>query len=334
MLHLNGSFVLCHFQVNYTISSKQYHWLTKEKVRKRQAKRWTAEFTRIEENDRNNRNLYAVMPSPMGHRWKDYIRHRLKMHNRGIAAYTTEKYTRLNFDKYVRSNSVCDSIAQMYTGNRPTLMHFGAAEMSPNSPIGIKKNLRCPGTRKMLRSYSKCRHCKVNMVDEYYTSQTCGKCYGRFDRRTRAHRFKVCTDCRPDPAAMLPSLIVTKISRRRRKLIEFLLEKEAEENNGNGLVGDAAHPNQPNTEHLLPTVTLHHKKWLVNPVGGFMEYDTTEQTDDMEVDYWTTDDLRTHKTSWHRDIVAAKCILIKGKCIVCSILCKFRVRQYLHLIFF
>lgn len=289
------------------------------------------EFTRLEQADRNNRALYEVMPSPLGHRWRDYIRHCLKMHTRGIAAYTTEKYTRLSFDKYVRSNSVCDSIARMYTGNRPTLMHFGAAEMAPNSPIGIKKNLRCPGTRKMLRSYRKCRHCKVNMVDEYYTSQTCAKCYGRFDRRTKRHRFKVCTDCRPDPAAMLPSLIVTKIGRKRwreMRLNEFLLEKEAEENNGNQSVGDAAHPNQPNTERLLPTVMLHHKTWLVNPVGGFMEYVKAEQTDEIEVVYWTADELRTHKTVWHRDIVAAKCILIKGKCVV-YFDCKFRVRHYL-----
>lgn len=316
-------------QVNYAISSKQYHWLTKEKVRKRQEKRWTAGFTQREQDDRNNRNLYEVMPSPMGYRWKDYVR--LKMHVHGIAVYTTEKYTRLSFDKYVRSNSVCDSIAHMYTGNRPSLIHFGAAERAPNSPIGIKKNLRCPGTRKMMRSYGKCRHCRVNMVDEYFTSQTCAKCFGRFDRRTKRHRFKVCTDCRPDPNAMLPSLIVTKIGKkkwREMRLIEFLMEKDAEENNGNRPVGDATHPNQPPTNRLLPTVMLHHKTWLVNPVSGILEYVKAERTDEMEAVDWTTHDQRIHKTVWHRDIVAAKCILIKGKCIInCD--CKFLVRHYL-----
>lgn len=78
--------------------------MTRQKLRNRQAKRWTRDFVREEEADRNNRTLYAVMPSPMGARWKDYVKHRLKMIERGIAVYTTEKYTRLNFDKYVRSN--------------------------------------------------------------------------------------------------------------------------------------------------------------------------------------------------------------------------------------
>lgn len=256
----------------------------------------------------------------MGHRWRYYIWHRLKMHEHGIAVYTTDKYTRLSFDKYVRSNSVCDSVAHMFTGNRPALMHLGAAEMAPNSPIGIKKGLRCPGTRKMLRSYRKCAHCKVNMVDEYYTSQTCGKCYARFDRRTKKHRFKVCTDCRPDTTEMLPSLIVTKIGRKRwreMRLIEFLREKDAEENNGNQPVGNAApNPNQQTTNRLLPTVMLHHKTWLVNPVSGILEYVKAEQTDEMEVVDWTAHEPRIHKTVWHRDIVAAKCILIKGKCVV------------------
>lgn len=256
----------------------------------------------------------------MGHRWRDYIWHRLKMHEHGIAVYTTDKYTRLSFDKYVRSNSVCDSVAHMFTGNRPALMHLGAAEMAPNSPIGIKKGLRCPGTRKMLRSYRKCAHCKVNMVDEYYTSQTCGKCYARFDRRTKKHRFKICTDCRPDTTEMLPSLIVTKIGRKRwreMRLIEFLREKDAEENNANQPVGNAApNPNQQTTNRLLPTVMLHHKTWLVNPVSGILEYVKAEQTDEMEVVDWTAHEPRIHKTVWHRDIVAAKCILIKGKCVV------------------
>lgn len=305
--------------MNYSISSKQYHYWTKQNVRNRQGKRWAKDFDEEEKKDREDRTIYPEMPSPMSRRWKYYIWHRLKMMERGIAVYTTDKYTRLSFDKYVRSNSVCDSIASMLTNRQPTLVHFGAAEMSPNSPIGIKKGLRCPGNRKMIRSYRKCPGCMVNMVDEYYTSQTCAKCFGRFDRRTRRHRFKVCLDCRPHLDAMLPSMIVCKVSKRKmreERLLQFLHEKEAEEGNGNQAVdNDAPHPNQPNAESLLPKVAIYHKTWLVNPVSGVLEYENVNQTDEMKVVDWATHQPRVHKTPWHRDIVAAKCILIKGKCL-------------------
>lgn len=284
-------------------------------MRNRQAHRWTKDFVKIEQDDRNNRTIYPDMPSPKGNQWKDYIKHRMKMMERGIAVYTTDKYTRLNFDKYVQSNRVCDSIAFMFTGRNPTIMHLGAAQMSPDSPIGIKKSLRCPGTRKLMRSYKKCPCCYVNMVDEYYTSQTCAKCFGRFDRRTRRNRFKVCLDCRPHPNAMLPSLIVAKINKKRMRqmrLISFLIDKEKEDDNENQPVGDAKHPNQSNADSLLPTVALYHKTWLVNPVSGVLEYVNAKLADEIEVIDWATHEPRIHKTVWHRDIVAAKCILIKG----------------------
>lgn len=309
--------------MNYTISSKQYHYWTKQKLRTRQEKRWTKDFVKEEQDDRENRNFYPMMPSPMGQNWRDYIRHRMKMMERGIAVYTTDKYTRLNFDKYVRSNSVCDSIAGMITGHQPTLMHIGGCEMSPSSPIGIKKSLRCPGTRKMIRSYRKCPGCMINMVDEYYTSQTCAKCFGRFDRRTRRHRYKVCLDCRPDENAKLPSMIVCKVNRRKKQLIQFLLEKEAEEGSLNQAVGnDVQQPNQPNTERLLPNVAIYHKKWYVNPVSGVLEYVNFNQTDEMGAAEWAKHQMpRVHKTPWHRDIVAAKCIMIKGKCSYIDCIC-------------
>lgn len=296
--------------MNYTISSKQYHWLTKQTIRNRKAKRWTKEFTAMEQADRNNRQIYAKMPSPLGSDWKLYIAHRLKMFKAGIECYTTEKYTRLKFEKYIESNRVCDSIAKMQTNGQPTLIHLGAAEMSPSSPIGIKKGLRCPGNRKMLRSYKKCRDCFVNMVDEYYSSQTCGKCYSRFDRRTRRHRFKVCVDCKPYPDEMiipLPSMIVTLNSKRKRSLINFLLET-GEYNDKHQSGETNPHSNQPSTTSLYPKVVYYKKEWLVNS-NGFLEYTNGKQPDDdikMECE-----EIR-HKTVWHRDIVAARCILIKG----------------------
>lgn len=151
--------------------------MTKQNVRNRQAKRWTKGFVAEEQADREDRTIYPEMPSPYGKHWKFYIKHRLKMFERGIATYTTDKYTRLNFDKYVQSNRVCDYVAGLITNHKPTLIHFGAAQTSPNSPISIKKHVRCPGNRKMLRSFNKCRHCHVNMVDEYFTSQVSVPCY-------------------------------------------------------------------------------------------------------------------------------------------------------------
>ena len=75
----------------------------------------------------------------------------------------------------------------LLTNHQPTLIHFGGAEMSANSPIGMKKNLRAPVNRKMLRSDRKYRGCFLNIVDEYYTSQTCGKCYDRFRNHSKQY---------------------------------------------------------------------------------------------------------------------------------------------------
>lgn len=300
---------------------------TKQKVRNSKAKRWTKNFVREEEDDRNNRQLYTEMPSPLGDHWLSYIHHRLKMMKRGIEVFTTDKYTRLNLDKYIESNRVCDYIAGMLVNNQPTLIHFGGAEMSPNRPISIKKHVRCPGNRKMIKSFKKRRNCVVNIVDEYYTSQTCGLCGARFDPRTKSHRFKVCHDCKPSPEMMLPSVIVTKQSKRMISLMKFLIEKELEDANGNQAAGVAAeaHPIQPDAGSLLSKVKVHIKTWLVNPVSGVLEYVDAKQPAEIEFVDWATHQPKIHKTVWDRDIVAAKCILIKGM----YYLYDFHAKQYL-----
>lgn len=96
--------------MNIKISSKKYHYFTKQGVRNQKAKRYTRSFVAFEENDRNR---YLKMPSPRTSTWREYIRHRLTVMKRGIEVYTTEKYTRLRFDKYIESNRVCDLIAAM-----------------------------------------------------------------------------------------------------------------------------------------------------------------------------------------------------------------------------
>lgn len=96
--------------MNIKISSKKYHFLAKQGVRNRKAKRWTRGFVVYEETDRN---AYPKMPSPRTSTWREYIQHRLTIMKRAIEVYTTEKYTRLRFDKYIESNRVCDLIAAM-----------------------------------------------------------------------------------------------------------------------------------------------------------------------------------------------------------------------------
>lgn len=70
-------------------------------------------------------------------------------------AYTTTKYTRLQFDKYIESNRASDKVAAMLTNREPTLIHLGGAQTPPNSPIKIRKHVKAPGTRKLLVSFKK-----------------------------------------------------------------------------------------------------------------------------------------------------------------------------------
>lgn len=244
-------------QVNIKISSKHYHWLTGQNARNSKAKRWTRAFDAEAEADRNDRTWYGSMPSDMGRNWWDFVCHKLKFLERGMNAYASDKYTRLALDHYIESNRVCDNVAGMITNHKPCVVHMGNVDMAPNRPIRIKNHVRCPGQRKMLRSFKKCPHCFVNMTDEYFTSQTCAKCFKRFDVRTRSRRFKVCTNCEPDPRAMLPSMIVgrkSKQMRRMHKLMAFVRDREIEEGNGDQMDANATDAIELDTVRLLSKV--------------------------------------------------------------------------------
>ncbi|XP_031637902.1 uncharacterized protein LOC116350289, partial [Contarinia nasturtii] len=304
-------------EVNIKISSKHYHWIAEQKVRNKKAKRYTKSFTQEEQNDRNNRALYPVMPSPMGKHWLCYVHHRLKMLDKGMEAYASDKYTRLCFDKYVESNSAIDQITGMLVNYEAAVVYFGAAEISPNLPFHIKKHVRCPGARKMKNAFKKRGDCVIVPTDEYYKSQTCPKCLERFDPRTKSHRFKVCQDCKPHPAAMLPSMIVTQMGTRKLQTfrkIDRIANAEAE-------------ANHQNAGPLLSKVVVYRKIWLVNPDSGVLEYADTDAAQQqpsaaeqlnalvaaIEVEFIDFEGRIKRKTVWHRDIAAAKCILIKGK---------------------
>lgn len=257
-------------------SAKRYHWNTGQKTRAAKAKRWTNRFVIEERNDRNDRRLYPTMPSPLGRHWLHYTHHRLKMMKKGMDVYATPKYTRLRFEKYIRTVRASDEKAGELVNYKPSIIFFGAAETPPNSPIRIKKHMRCPGSRKLYASFKKRGNCVIVFVNECFTSQTCAKCIGRFDPRTKSHRFKVCQNCRPRFEAMLPSMVVTKKGRRRSRLDRlqiFLLEREAIEN--------STEPDQQKADSLLSKVLIHTYEWLINPVNGEMENVVAEKSNEL-----------------------------------------------------
>lgn len=182
------SFLFSNIQFNILIPATKYNWHAKHKKRIRKGERLTHAFKVAEQNDRNE---YIVMPSPRGRFWLSYVQHRLKMFEGALGAYANQRYARLGFDKYVQTNRTIDRIAASLTNKLKSIIYIGSAEFSPNSPIGIRKNVRCPGTRKLVKAFKKLGNVYIRFVDEYFTSQTCARCFGRFDRNTRAHRFKV-----------------------------------------------------------------------------------------------------------------------------------------------
>lgn len=100
---VNVLVVLSFFQINGTINSKHYHWLTKQRIR---------------EEAEADRNSYVEMPSDMGANWWTYICHRLRTLEKGMDAYASDKYTRLALDKYIESNRVCDLVAGIVTNHK------------------------------------------------------------------------------------------------------------------------------------------------------------------------------------------------------------------------
>ena len=221
----------------------------------------------------------------------NYIEHRVKMLKPGMEVYTQRKYIRLNLDKHIEEHRASDCIAAFLTRKLPSLIFLGAAQMAPNSPIGIKKRLRCPGVRKLLNSFKKLHNCVVVMVDEFKTSQTCAKCFRPFDRRTSKDRYKVCHQCIPNEADMttdkhLGHAVISKKSNRKYQRERRAKVEEYRRLNLN-----------PYFSHgLVSKLKISFKNWQLNTDNTWTDSDHPHQL----------------KTVWHRDIVAAKCILYKG----------------------
>lgn len=295
------------FQYNKKISSKSYHWRTKRWRRKRKQKRRVAQYDIAEKEDLQRNG----MPSPMGPHWRTYIEHRLRMLVNGMAVYATDGYSHLRMDKYIESNRALDTIARKLTNNKPSVVFIGASELSPSSIIRVKGNVRCPGNRKCARSFKKCGSI-VRYTDEYNTSQHCGRCCRKFQPNFRPKRFKTCFNCVPDPAydMMLPNLIVNEMANRPLKELRKNVRNWERGNQVNG-------PLRENRERLVSKVDIYRKNWQLNQLENLdMEAEAGADAvigDAAAIVVAVADPMLTiSKTTWHRDISAARLIWFKG----------------------
>ena len=200
---------------------------------------------------------------------------------------------------------------------------MGRAQVPANSPIKIKKHVRAPGNRKMLKSFKKLEGNVVRMVNEFRSSRMCGRCFGPFALRTLSHRFKVCYWCWPNQnewpdGLKLPRRIITMKSKRmlkweRRQLRDAMVENP-------NLVADG----------FVSKMICYRKNWQQNAAHNV---DNNQNADCMEVD--EDEDEPGPPISnvvWQRDITAAKLIMYRGMidrktillaiiiiCIFCSI---------------
>lgn len=181
-------------------------------MRDKAATKMTSKYTRQEQRDLKS---YPKMPSPRGSGWKQYIEHKIKMTCDSLATYARRKYAHLSLNKHIESHRESDMLAVHITHNKPTVVYMGDAIFPADSPIGIKKRKRCPGHRRLVTSLKKSGKTDVVFTPEPYTSQTCANCLRRFPKKTKSHRFKVCTGCIPHEAVNLPPKIITDRSRRR-----------------------------------------------------------------------------------------------------------------------
>lgn len=262
-------------------------------MRKKKQEELTRVFTYDEQQDRENvQKSIGVIPSPRGSTWSYYILHRLRVLEDGIQTYTTRSYARMQLDKHIEWHRAIDLLAGRLVNHKSAIIYIGSGgSTQANSIIRIKKYVRCPGTRKLIEAFKKRGNCVIRMVDEYLTSQTCANCFGRFDRRTKPYRFKLCADCRPHPSIFHPNRIVTNVSKRLLQMQRTTMKMWREMRDAGNEV--AAILTQSNVRRLVSKKQCFLKTWQpnANANGGG----------------------RLRKQLWHRDICAAKLILYRGK---------------------
>lgn len=198
---------------------------------------------------------------------------------------------------------------------------MGAANISPNSPIKIKKHVRCPGNRKMLKSFKKMPDNVIRMTNEFRTSRFCGRCIEPFALETLGDRIKVCEWCTPDqddwPDGLeLPEKIVTMKSKRMLQSERQEMREQIIEN-----------PNRAG-DGFVSKVICYRKNWQQNaandmdvndvqrPGNIHDEYATDFTEDYVPEDFFDRPNESFLKTVWQRDIAAAKLILYRGKFVI------------------
>lgn len=176
---------------------------------------------------------------------------------------------------------------------------MGSAQIAANSPIKIKKHVRCPGNRKMLKSFKKIEGNTIRMVNEKRTSRMCGRCFDPFPLSTLGHRFKVCDWCWPDQndwpdGLKLPRKIVTMKSKRVLKR-----ERRAMRN---AIIEDPNH-----AEGFVSKVMCYRKNWQQIAVNQVINNDAEREDEDDDAN------VPVLTTIWQRDIPAARLIMYRGK---------------------
>lgn len=179
---------------------------------------------------------YTKMPSPRSSYWLAYIEHRMTMFVDGMKVYARRKYKWLDFDNYVEKTRRMDEMAKFLTKNQPSLVLPGDGDMHHAAPIGVRRTLRPPHSRKLEASIKKLRHSDILRTPEPYTSQTCPNCLERFPAGSKNKRTKTCLNCRRNALFKLrdiddeekkkklldlyelPPMIVTNKTKRRKKI--------------------------------------------------------------------------------------------------------------------
>lgn len=183
--------------------------------------------------------------------------------------------------------------------------------------------MKCPGTRKMLKSFMKLPKGSILIrnVNEFRTSRLCARCFTPFPLATLSHRFKVCEFCLPDqddwPLRLkLPSKIVTKKSKRmyqteRKEMREAMIANPDVQGVG-----------------FVSTMKCYRKNWRQNwqqngldnnPAvlpGAIIDNDYDFTADYVPEDFFDVPIDPILKTVWQRDITAAKLIMYRGECLI------------------
>lgn len=197
------------------MTSKEFHRKTKSNIRKKRFRTLAGAFDNAEKQDLADRIRYPLgVPSAKGTLWLSYINFSLSFWQRGIDTFTPVAYPKMSFDKYVNTQKVMDKLANAITDMKPSIVFVGAVEFSPNAPI--KKHIRCPGTKRIVKSLKKQRDTHVVFTDEYNSSKHCSKCVKAFPKHTYKHKFKICNNCPGSSFIPNATAVHTKIHREER----------------------------------------------------------------------------------------------------------------------